>query len=170
MRSAVIAIDVNARTARIDFGRGWFKTMTLLVDGTDVKETAPPASGEDLGFFHFDLTQKSGGFSGGSEPHEVFDACVESGANVTSMPQPDVAEAPTVNETPPTDTVEPSTPPTFGQGAAEYYGGKETRTNPALAADATIKVRDYKKAATQSTASGRREGAGSASDLRTRHN
>ena len=125
--------------------------MTLLVDGTDVKETAPPASGEDLGFFHFDLTQKSGGFSGGSEPHEVFDACVESGANVTSMPQPDVAEAPTVNETPPTDTVEPSTPPTFGQGTTEYYGGKETRTNPALAADATMNP-DYKKAATQSTA------------------
>lgn len=74
--SVVIAINVAARTARVDFGKGWFKTMSLSVDGTDVKETFPPASGAELGFFYFDLAANSGGFSGGGGNHEFFDSCV----------------------------------------------------------------------------------------------
>jgi len=62
--SVAIAIDVNAKTARIDFGKGWDRTIAIQVDGIEVKETAPPNEGED-GFFHFDLKMKSGGFAGG---------------------------------------------------------------------------------------------------------
>lgn len=74
--SVVVAIDVAARTARVGFGKGWFKTISLSVDGTDVKETSPPASGADLGFFYFDLAANSGGFSGGAGANEFFDSCV----------------------------------------------------------------------------------------------
>lgn len=74
--SVIVAINVDARTARVDFGKGWFKTMSLSVDGTDVKETSPPASGAELGFFYFDLAANSGGFSGGGGNHEFFDSCV----------------------------------------------------------------------------------------------
>jgi outer membrane protein OmpA-like peptidoglycan-associated protein len=74
--SVFIAIDVDARTAKVDFGKGWFRKMKLLVDGTDARETSPPSSGKDLGFFFFDLAANGGGFSGGSNTHEFFDACV----------------------------------------------------------------------------------------------
>jgi outer membrane protein OmpA-like peptidoglycan-associated protein len=132
--------------------------MTLRVDGTDVKETAPPTSGEELGFFYFDLLENSGGFSGESGRHEFFDACVrnKSDANVASVPQHDVAEAPTVNpgskkqaiEAPATTIEEPSPPQTprqiLGHDTTEYYGGKESRAKSALPTKATMNP-DYKK-------------------------
>ncbi|MET1047569.1 MAG: OmpA family protein, partial [Hyphomicrobium sp.] len=87
--SVIVAMDVTAKAARIDFGKGWFKKMTLMVDGTDIKETSPPASGKELGFFYFDLAENTGGFSGGSDNHEFFDACVRTkvGAKVALSEQ-----------------------------------------------------------------------------------
>jgi outer membrane protein OmpA-like peptidoglycan-associated protein len=158
--SAVIAIDVNAKTARIDFGKGWFKTMTLRVDGTDLKETAPPTSGEELGYFHFDLTHNSGGFSGESGPREFFDPCVQnnSGEVVVAAPR-DNAQSPTLNsdrkkqaiEAPAATSEEPTPPPTGGHGITEYYGGAETRPKSAWTAEATMNP-DYKKEETRPAA------------------
>ena len=152
--SVAIAIDVKAKTARIDFGKGWFKTITLQVDGTDVKETAPPISGEELGFFYFDLSENSGGFSGGAGEHEFFDACVQnkSAANVAAVSHQDIAEPPTINSDHKKQAIEvpapapevPSPPQIFGQGTTEYYGGMESRAKSALPTEATINP-DYKK-------------------------
>jgi outer membrane protein OmpA-like peptidoglycan-associated protein len=74
--TVVVAIDLDAKTAAIDFGKGWFKKMTLTVDGMGVKETSPPASGPDLGWFYFDTANRSGGIAGDPGDHEFFDACV----------------------------------------------------------------------------------------------
>lgn len=105
--SVTVAIDADAKIARIDFGKGWFRDMTLAVDGTDVKETGPPVSGDELGFFYFDLAAHSGGFSGGTDTHEFFDECVrtkvEKRAEI-APPPPDVPQAapPTWPASPPT--------------------------------------------------------------------
>ena len=80
VESVAIAIDVNTKTARIDFGKGWDRTIAIQVDGTEVKETAPANGGED-GFFHFDLKDKSGGFAGGFGRQEFFDGCVQNNSS-----------------------------------------------------------------------------------------
>ena len=74
--SVAVAIDVKKKSARIDFGKGWFKTNTLQVHGTNVKEMPPSTSGNKLGLFYFDLSANSGGFSGEGF-HEFFSTCVQ---------------------------------------------------------------------------------------------
>ncbi|WP_423415143.1 OmpA family protein [Hyphomicrobium sp. B1] len=107
--SAIIAINIAAKTARVDFGKGWFKTMTLLVDGTDVKETSPPASGDELGFFYFDLAANSGGFSGGGKNREFFDSCVRTKISDIVAQSNRAAGAPRQSEPIPGQTAAPST-------------------------------------------------------------
>ncbi len=146
--SVAIAIDVAAKTARINFGEGWFKTMSLVVDGTDVKETAPPASGEELGFFYFDLTENSGGFASASAPHEFFDGCVRVDVNTLAATQPPAAEFPAPNpagkiEAPrtaaaPAETKTQAPPPADAQASTEYHGDATARKNPAPASQAVI--------------------------------
>lgn len=120
--SAVVAINVDARTARVNFGKGWFKTMSLSVDGTDVKETDPPASGAELGFFYFDLAANSGGFSGGSGNHEFFDSCVP-----TKIA--DLADKPTSTPVDPN-----SREPVQGQAAPPSVRDTAPNSEPKLAA------------------------------------
>ncbi|WP_155831191.1 MULTISPECIES: OmpA family protein [unclassified Hyphomicrobium] len=107
--SAIIAINIAAKTARVDFGKGWFKTMSLLVDGTDVKETSPPASGDELGFFYFDLAANSGGFSGGGKNREFFDSCVRAKISDIVAQSNRAAGAPRQSEPIPGQTAPPST-------------------------------------------------------------
>jgi outer membrane protein OmpA-like peptidoglycan-associated protein len=172
--SIAIAIDVNAKTARIDFGKGWDRMIAIQVDGTEVKETAPPNGGED-GFFHFDLRDKSGGFAGGLGRQEFFDGCAprDSSDGVlagephggTELNPPSTAGATATpdqkkeaTEAPPTATEQPAPPPTDGHGTTEYYGGSESPTKPAWTAEATTNP-DYKKeaAGTRSTAAAPKE-------------
>ena len=154
MGSIAIAIDVNAKTARIDFGKGWDRTIAIQVDGTEVKETAPPNGGED-GFFHFDLRDKSGGFAGGLGRQEFFDGCAPRNSSDgvlagephggTELNPPFTAGATATPDqkkeatgAPPTATDEPAPPPTDGHATTEYYGGSESPTRPAWAAEATM--------------------------------
>lgn len=105
--AVVIAIDVTTRTAKIDFGKGWFKTMSLAVDGTDLKETSPPASGEELGFFYFDLAAHSGGFSGGGKNREFFDGCVQTQVTDEASAAADMPAASAPNSLPNLETPPP---------------------------------------------------------------
>ncbi|WP_409562584.1 OmpA family protein [Hyphomicrobium sp. MC8b] len=107
--SAIIGINIAAKTARVDFGKGWFKTMSLLVDGTDVKETSPPASGDELGFFYFDLAANSGGFSGGGKNREFFDSCVRTKIADIVAQSNRASETPQRSEPVPGQTASPPT-------------------------------------------------------------
>lgn len=107
--SAIIAINIATKTARVDFGKGWFKTMSLLIDGTDVKETSPPASGDELGFFYFDLAANSGGFSGGGKNREFFDSCVRTKISDIVAQSNRAAGAPRQSEPIPGQVASPST-------------------------------------------------------------
>lgn len=148
--SVTVAIDVNAKTARIDFGRGWFKTMSLLVDGNEVKETGPPASGEQLGPFYFDLSEHAGGFAGETPPHEFFDSCVPTSIDVaTGMPSPAATEpsppepvSPTKAPEPterPAATNAPAPPASSGSATTEKDDTKRPSPKPSSAGEATIK-------------------------------
>jgi outer membrane protein OmpA-like peptidoglycan-associated protein len=144
-----IALDLDAKTARIDFGKGWGRTIALLVDGNNVKETSPPAS-----LFYFDLTGNNGGIAGGIGLHQFFDTCVQtnSGDGVAGMPNSAVPESSTMNsghkqqtsEMLATTTAETTPAPTFGQATTEYFGGAEFRPKSAFPTEATMNP-DYDK-------------------------
>ena len=93
--SVAIAIDVKNKTARIDFGKGWFKTNTLQVNGNNLKETAPSTSGKKLGFFYFDLRANRGGYSGDGFD-EFFSACNQDNTVLSAANMPPKDEPPTV--------------------------------------------------------------------------
>jgi outer membrane protein OmpA-like peptidoglycan-associated protein len=159
--SVAVRIDVKNKSARIDFGNGWFRTNALQIDGTHIKEKAPPKSGKDLGFFYFDLKENSGGFSGSGNP-EFFDACVQT-ASVPAVPDDTQASATKPNKKPdnkrpptkPAAAPEKAPPPrTFGQATTEYYGSAKSRTKPAWAAEAAMNP-NYKLETAPSTAAPR---------------
>lgn len=143
--SVVIAINVAARTARVDFGKGWFKTMSLSVDGTDVKETFPPASGAELGFFYFDLAANSGGFSGGSGNHEFFDSCVPTkiaelaDKSTPAAPEPKPSVPPQGQAAPPSvSTITPDAEPKLAAKPEQREVTPSTRLSPPLVPPAMV--------------------------------
>ncbi len=136
--TVVVAIDVKAKTAKVDFGKGWFKSVALMVDGTDVKETGPPVSGVELGYFYFDLTGNSGGFAGEGDLREFFDECVRiandrvadtavappasNSASAKEAAAPSAAP-PALSEMKPPSTAAPAT--------TEHSGSNDTQANAA---------------------------------------
>ncbi|MFT3733301.1 MAG: OmpA family protein [Hyphomicrobium sp.] len=153
--TVVVAIDVDAKTARIDFGKGWFKTITLVVDGTDVKETGVPVSGAELGFFYFDLSGNSGGFTGGSDTREFFDGCVRTKvAHVAGMPDqastpPPAADRGVSNDSPAlTPPVAPqpwAAPPPDAKPSPDKLSGKGTNSNPGPVTEAAPERAEQKE-------------------------
>jgi outer membrane protein OmpA-like peptidoglycan-associated protein len=155
--SVAVAIDVKKKSARIDFGKGWFKTNTLQVHGTNVKEMPPSTSGNKLGLFYFDLSANSGGFSGEGF-HEFFSTCVQDNTVRSTDNAPDksgtvaghadhrkqATESATATET----TVAPRA---SARAVTQYYGRTASPAHPAWAAEATINSA-YRKLATQSAA------------------
>ena len=155
--SVAVAIDVKKKSARIDFGKGWFKTNTLQVHGTNVKEMPPSTSGNKLGLFYFDLSANSGGFSGEGF-HEFFSTCVQDNTVRSTDNAPDksgtvaghadhrkqATESATATET----TVAPRA---SARAVTQYYGRSASPAHPAWAAEATINPA-YRKLATQSAA------------------
>jgi len=155
--AVAIAIDVKNKTARIDFGKGWFKTNTLQVRGTNVKETAPSTSGNKLGLFYFDLKANSGGFSG-TGFHEFFSACVQHSTVPSTASAPDKSGTATGNPDHRKKATEPSSAAETtvasrapARATTQYYGRSKSPVNPAWAAEATMNPA-YQKQATQSAA------------------
>lgn len=152
--SVAVAIDVKNKSARIDFGKGWFKTNTLQVHGTNVKEMPPSTSGNKLGLFYFDLNANSGGFSGEGF-HEFFSSCVQDNTVRSTTNAPDKSgmaagdAAHRKQATESTNATETTVAPrASARAVTEYYGRSTSRSNPAWAAEATINPA-YQKQATQ---------------------
>jgi outer membrane protein OmpA-like peptidoglycan-associated protein len=139
--SVTIAIDLTNNTARIDFGKGWFRTNTLQIDGSKVKETAPSTSGKNLGLFYFDIRKNSGGYSGDGLD-EFFGDCIQtsiarSAANPSREAGLSAMNADRKQATKPAPANEKAVSSHSSEKAiVESDGRTRSPANPALAAEA----------------------------------